>query len=136
MKIDFKLCPPDQSRKCPPSIWISKDPCYQAVWPKNWIKFRRNFWKIDQIYQNIYTKADFWSPKQPLFWPTSLVGKRSAGLIDRKHLVLVHFFNFIRGNHCLQYYIQILTLLSLASFILPASLIAEIVDQWKSKMEL
>ncbi len=54
--------------------------------------------------------------------------------------VLVHFivycFHFTTGDQSLQYFIQISTLLSLASFILPASLIAKRVDQQKSKMEL
>jgi hypothetical protein len=58
----------------------------------------------------------------------------------RDTLVLVHFivycFHFTRGNQCLQYFIQITTPLSLASFIQLASLNAKRVDQQKTKMEL
>ncbi len=56
------------------------------------------------------------------------------------NLFLVHFnvycFKISTGNSCLQYCIQISTLLSLASFIQPASLIAKRVDQQKSIIEL
>jgi len=63
-----------------------------------------------------------------------------VGHEEENNLLLIHFivycFNFTTGNQCLEYCIQISTLLSLASFILLASLIAKNVDQQKSKMEL
>ncbi len=122
VKIDFKLCPPDQSRKCPPSISISKDPCYQAVWPENWIKFCPIFCKNWPNIPEYLHQSWFLKPKTMTILTHLLSRQTSVGPKDRKHLVLVHFFNFITGNQCLQYCNQILTLLSLASFILPASL--------------
>jgi len=49
---------------------------------------------------------------------------------------IVYFFISKTGNQCLRYGIHISTPLSLASFILAASLIAKSVDQQKSKMKL
>jgi hypothetical protein len=63
-----------------------------------------------------------------------------VGREEENNLVLAHFivycFHFTSGNQCLQYRIQISAFLSLATFILPASLFAKRVDQQKSMMEL
>jgi hypothetical protein len=47
---------------------------------------------------------------------------------------IVYCFKISTGNQCFQYCIQMTTLLSLVSFIKPASLIAKCVDQQKSKI--
>ncbi len=49
---------------------------------------------------------------------------------------IVYWFSFSLGNQCLQQCIHISTLLSLASFILTASLIPKGEERQKSKMEL